>query len=256
MAHVLDTCAITPSPKGKPATARYAAEDMRALAITNQKGGSGKSTLSVNLAVEATRRGERVLVLDTDPQGSALAWASLRGPLPPEVEAVETARVPIRLYRARVDGVTLVIIDTQPRAEVPLAALLRSVDFALVPLRPSTFDLAMLQKTLHPIRAARRPGCIVLNSCPARAPEVARTREAVRDVGIPLAPVEIGERRSYMRAAASGRAVCEFEPSGPAAAEIANLWTYVEQQLADDSASAHESSAAPRGAHFAPEPDS
>jgi chromosome partitioning protein len=227
---------------------------MRSVAITNQKGGSGKSTLSVNLAVEATRRGESVLVLDTDPQGSALSWSSLRGPLPPQVEAVETARVPIRLYRARVDGVTLVIIDTQPRAEVPLAALLRSVDFALVPLRPSTFDLAMLQKTLQPILAARRPGCIVLNSCPARAPEVARTREAVQGVGIPLAPVELGERRSYMRAAASGRAVCEFEPNGPASAEIANLWSYVANQLADDAASEDDSSAPTRGAHFAPEP--
>jgi len=225
---------------------------MRSVAITNQKGGSGKSTLSVNLAVEATRRGERVLIIDTDPQGSALSWASLRGPLPPEVEAVETARVPIRLYRARVDGVTLVIVDTQPRAEIPLAALLRSVDFALVPLRPSSFDLAILEKTLRPILAARRPGCIVLNSCPARAPEVARTRAAVQDVGLPLAPVELGERRSYMRAAASGRAVSEFEANGPAAQEVANLWRYLADRLPGGAASERDDSV-PGGAHFAPE---
>jgi chromosome partitioning protein len=229
---------------------------MRSLAITNQKGGSGKSTLSVNLAVEAARRGERVLVLDTDPQGSALSWAATRGAGDPDVEALETARVPIRLYRARREGVTLVIIDTQPRAEIPLAALLRAVDFALVPLRPSTFDLATLQETLRLILAARRPGCVVLNSCPARAPEIARTREAAQELGLALAPVELGERRAYMRAVASGRGVSEFEPSGPAAAEIASLWTYVDARLASEAnAAAPESAPAsiPQGAHFAPE---
>jgi chromosome partitioning protein len=227
---------------------------MRSLAITNQKGGSGKSTLSVNLAVEATRRGERVLVLDTDPQGSALSWAQTRGAIEPEVEAVETARVPIRLYRAKREGVTLVIIDTQPRAEVPLAALLRGVDFAVVPLRPSTFDTAMLQMTLRPILAARLPGCIVLNSCPARAPEVARTREATQALGLPLSPVELGERRAFMRAVATGRGVSEFEPGGPAAAEIANLWTYVDGAMTNGEGGAPEIAAVtPAGAHFAPE---
>jgi chromosome partitioning protein len=229
---------------------------MRSLAITNQKGGSGKSTLSVNLAVEATRRGERVLVLDTDPQGSAASWAETRGSGDPDVEAIETARVPIRLYRARREGVTLVIIDTQPRAEIPLAALLRGVDFALVPLRPSTFDTAMVKTTLRPILAARLPGCIVLNSCPARAPEVARTREATQDLGLSLAPVELGERRAYMRAVATGRGVAEFEPNGPAAAEIAALWAYVDGRLTngeDVAAPERAAAAVPAGAHFAPE---
>ena len=204
---------------------------MRSLAIANQKGGSGKSTLSVNLAAEAARRGERVLVLDTDPQRSTLAWAAARGADEPRVEPVESVRVPIRLHRARRDGFSLVIVDTQPRAEVPLAALLRSVDFVLVPLRPSTFDLVTLEQTLRLVAAAGRPGCIVLNSCPARAPEIAKTREVTQGLSLPLDPVELGERRAYMRAVASGRGVCEFEPGGPAAAEIASLWTYVEGRL-------------------------
>ena len=228
---------------------------MRSLAITNQKGGSGKSTLSVNLAVEAVRRGERVLVLDTDPQDSALSWAATRGTGDPDVEAVETARVPIRLYRARREGVTLVIVDTQPRAEVPLAALLRSVDFALVPLRPSTFDFATLQPTLRLVLAAHLPGCIVLNSCPARAPEIARTREAAQSLGLALAPVELGERRAYMRAVATGRGVSEFESNGPAAAEIASLWSYVSERLANVASEAppERGAAVPAGAHFAPD---
>jgi chromosome partitioning protein len=225
---------------------------MRSLAITNQKGGSGKSTLSVNLAVEAARRGDRVLVLDTDPQGSALSWAAAREGGSPDVEAVETARVPIRLYRARQEGVDLVIVDTQPRAEIPLAALLRGVDFALVPLRPSTFDLAMLETTLRPILSAKVAGAIVLNSCPARAPEVARARDAARSLGLPLAPVELGERRAYMRAVASGRGVAEFDPNGPAALEIAALWTYVRAAMGGDPDEAPDLTA-PRGAHFAPD---
>jgi chromosome partitioning protein len=204
---------------------------MRSLAVTAQKGGVGKTTLAIHLAVAAARAGERVLVLDADPQGSCVTWSSLRDEEEPRVERVEPPDVPDRLRRAAAEGVTVVVVDTAPRASTSLAALLRSVDYAVVPLRPSVLDVATLGQSLAIIVAARRPGVIVLNACPPRAPEIAETRAAVAELVLPLAPVEVAERRAYGRALASGLAVAEFDPSGPAAAEMDALWSYVTRSM-------------------------
>jgi chromosome partitioning protein len=200
------------------------------MAITAQKGGVGKTTLAVHLAVAAMRAGERVLILDADPQGSCLTWAGLRDHKEPRVEPCEPAAVGERLRRAKSEGYTLAVADTAPRAATSLASLLRTVDYALVPLRPSAFDMATLEQSLAIVAAADRRGAIVLNACPARAPEIAETRASLADLELPLAP-EIGERRAYGRAVASGQAVVEFDPHGAAAAEMAVLWAFVRKGM-------------------------
>src|SRR5476651_69354 len=100
---------------------------MRSIAITASKGGVGKTTLSVHLAVAALRAKERVLIVDADPQGSSSTWKSLREDDEPNVEQIEPEDVPERLRRAGSEGYTLTIVDTQPRAASSLAALLRGV---------------------------------------------------------------------------------------------------------------------------------
>lgn len=210
---------------------------MRSIAVTAQKGGVGKTTLTIHLAVAAARAGERVLVLDADPQGSCVTWATLRDDEEPHVERIEPPDVAERLRRAATEGVTIAVVDTAPRASTSLAALLRAVDYALVPLRPQVLDVATLGQSLAIVAAAKRPGAIVLNACPPRAPEIAETRAALAGLDLPLAPVEVAERRAYGRALASGLAVVEFEPRGPegkpgpAAAEMAALWDYVKASM-------------------------
>lgn len=202
---------------------------MRSIAITATKGGVGKTTLALHLAVAAMHAGERVLILDADEQGSCMTWASVRDEPTPVVERVAPTDVAARLRSP--GAYTLAIVDTAPRASTSLASLLRAVDFALVPLRPSMLDVATLGQSLAIVAAAKRPGAIVLNACPPRAPEIAETREAVCDLDLPLAPVEIAERRAYGRAVASGLAVVEFDPNSSAATEMADLWKFIKRSM-------------------------
>lgn len=206
---------------------------MLTLAVVSQKGGAGKTTLAVHLAVAAMRAGEKVAILDTDPQHSARAWARTRDDEEPLVVEVDPGEVPDALTEAKKDGYSLVLIDTSPRAEPIAAATCRASDFVLAPCRPSAFDLATVEQTVAIITAAGKASAsaVVLNGCPSRAPEVAEARSLCEGLAVPLAPVELGLRRSYARAVQSGRAVQEFEPSGTAAAEIAALWAYVQKHM-------------------------
>jgi len=199
---------------------------VRTIAVAAQKGGAGKTTITVHIAVAAMLAGERVAIVDTDPQRTALAWAQTRAQDSPTV--VATTRVDEAKREAASDGFTILLIDTAPVAAAATSAHLRAADFVLVPLRPSAFDLTTLDQTLALVRAAGTPGAIVLNACPARAPEIAEARALCANVALALAPVELGDRRAYARAVQSGRAVQEFDPKGAAADEIARLWQYVE----------------------------
>ncbi len=201
---------------------------MRTIAVAAQKGGAGKTTVTVHIAVAAMLAGERVAIVDTDPQRTALAWAQTRAQEFPTV--VATARVDEAKLEAASDGFTILLIDTAPVAAAATLGHLRAADFVLVPLRPSAFDLTTLDQTLALVRAAGTPGAIILNACPARAPEIAEARELCASVDLPLAPVELGDRRAYSRAVQTGRAVQEFDPKGAAANEIARLWNYVEKR--------------------------
>lgn len=203
---------------------------MRTLALASQKGGAGKSTLVVHLAVEAMLAGENVRIIDTDPQGSSVAWGEARG-IEPMVEAADAGRIGEALKRAERDNVTLAIVDTAPRASASLAAVLRAVGGVLVPVRPSAFDVATIEQSIRLVVAAGRPGWLVLNACPTRAPEVAETREVITGRELERVPVEVGERRAYARAVATGQSVSEFDADSTAADEVRALWHFLSRKL-------------------------
>lgn len=196
------------------------------LGLVSQKGGTGKSTLTVHLAVEAQRAGEDVVVLDADPQGSTLAWSASRTAEQPRVE-----RMPERTYELRLNGESLVVVDFPPRASAAVTLLAERLDFALVPVQPSAFDLATVSTSTRILRAAKIPFAIVVNRAPARSIEVGEVQEALAEMDVSVAPVTIGDRRAFVRALSSGVAVVEFEPRGRAAEEVALLWAFVKENL-------------------------
>lgn len=204
---------------------------MRSIAFLSQKGGSGKTTLAVHVAVAACDSGERVLLLDADPQGSASAWAQARPEEHPLIEKTTASGIGRVIEQARRAEVTLSVIDTAPHATPGVDAIAASADLLLIPCRPSAFDLAAIAASVQVAKAAGKPAAFVLNACPARAPEIAETREVLTAYGLPLAPVEIGDRRAFARAVASGRAVTEFEAQGKAAGEIIRLWRWVRKAV-------------------------
>lgn len=196
------------------------------LGVLAQKGGTGKSTITVHLAVEAERNGERVLVLDADPQASSLAWGQNRDAETPRVERLQDG-----VKNVSVGDATLVVVDFPPRASAAVAVLAEQLDYAIVPLQPSSFDMATVDTTARILRAARVKYAVVLNRAPERSIDVGNAREYLDGLEVEYAPVAIGDRRAFVRALMSGESVSEFEPRGRAAEEIANLWAFVKGNL-------------------------
>ncbi|WP_086014494.1 ParA family partition ATPase [Thiothrix nivea] len=205
---------------------------MKSLVFLSQKGGSGKTTLSVHTAVTAQENGERVVVIDTDPQQSAMTWASARESDSPPVASISAAEIDKVLEAARQERMSLAVVDTAPHATPEASRIAQIADLIAIPVRPSAFDIAAAGNAVEIARAAGTKTVFVLSACPFRSPEIAETREVLAGYGLPIAPVDITERRAFARAVASGRAVTEFESDGKAAEEIRALWEWLKGQMA------------------------
>ncbi|MGE0290410.1 MAG: AAA family ATPase [Bradyrhizobium sp.] len=203
---------------------------MKTLAFLSQKGGSGKTTLAVHTAVAAREAGQSVVLVDTDPQRSAMAWGDARGASEPAVVAVSASGLERLLQTQKAAGVELAIIDTAPHAAPEAARIARLADLVAIPCRPSAFDLAAVENAVRIVRAAKVRSVFVLSACPFRAPEIGEARDALSGYGFPISP-EITDRRPFARAVATGRAVTEFEGDGRAAAEVRALWGWLKEQM-------------------------
>ncbi len=206
-------------------------ETMKKIAFLSQKGGSGKTTLAVHTAVAAYEAGERVVIVDTDPQKSASVWGNTRSQDAPIVATAAAAELGRVLDAARQERMTLAIIDTAPHAAPDAARIVRAVDLVAIPCRPTAFDIAAAGSAVDIVKAAGVRAVFVLSACPFRSPEIAEARAVLAEYGLPIAPVEIIDRRAFARAVATGRAVTEFESDGKAAGEIRILWSWLKEQM-------------------------
>ena len=204
---------------------------MKSLVFLSQKGGSGKTTLSVHTAVTAQESGEQVVIIDTDPQQSATSWADARESDSPPVATISVGEIDKVMNAARQEGISLAVVDTAPHATPDASKVAQIADLVVIPVRPSAFDIAAAGNAVQIARAAGAKTVFVLSACPFRSPEVNETRELLAGYGLPIAPMEITERRAFARAVASGRAVTEFESNGKAAEEIRALWEWLKGQM-------------------------
>jgi len=195
---------------------------MKTIALISQKGGAGKTTLAVHLAAAAAERG-RVLLMDIDPQGSAMEWANRRGDKAPDVTATHPATIGKEIERARAEGYDLVILDTAPHADHVALQAARAADMVVVPCRPATFDIAAISATLDLCKLANKQSVVVLNAAPIRSKVVDEAADAVRERGGTVSPVVIRQRVAFQHCLIDGRTAAEFEPDGAAASEIAEL---------------------------------
>lgn len=204
---------------------------MKKIAFLAQKGGSGKTTLAVHTAVAATEAGESVVVIDTDPQKSATVWGDARSQESPIVATAAASELGRVLEAADQERMTLAIVDTAPHAAPDATRIVRAVDLVAIPVRPTAFDIAAAGSAVDIVKAAGVRAVFVLSACPFRSPEIAETRTVLAEYGLPIAPVEIIDRRAFARAVATGRAVTEFESDGKAATEIRALWAWLKEQM-------------------------
>lgn len=199
---------------------------MKVIALVTQKGGTGKSTLEVHLAVCAARHGRVVALLDLDPQGSAASWARRRQSDDVTVVAAKPQEVPRLLSQAQSQGADLVLLDTAGRADVTASQVIAAADFVLIPCRPSIYDLEASKHTADVVLAAGKRGAFVLNGVPSRGSRSQEAREALSG-SLPVAPVELHTLVAYSDALNDGRSVEELDHTGRAAQEVRALYEWV-----------------------------
>ncbi len=205
---------------------------MRTIALVTQKGGSGKSTLAACLAVAAQEAGERVFLIDMDPQKSLVKWSRRRTDKDLAVEAMTAAKLPAAMDALAKSNVSLVIIDT-PATDSPTAeAAMRAADFSLIPARPTIFDIWSSEVTRGKLKTLGSDFAFVLNQCPAfqDSQRVQDGAAALETMGGLLRPM-IASRVIYQEAAREGLGVTEIEPDGKAAEEIRQLWAGLKRRL-------------------------
>jgi chromosome partitioning protein len=196
---------------------------MQTLSIISQKGGAGKTTLAIHLAAEAAARGLRTLLIDLDPQASAIKWADRRGEREPDVSTEPAARLEQAVKKASAAGYRLVVIDTAPNADQAALQAARAADLVLIPCRPSILDLDAIGATLELCILANRPGWVVLNAAPIRSRVVEESAELIRGLGGTVCPIVVRERVAFRHGLLNGGTAQEYEPDGTATGEIRAL---------------------------------
>lgn len=217
---------------------------MTSVALLMQKGGSGKTTTATNLAVAAKAAGASVVLVDLDPQGSASTWHAVRQEAMatghPQFHGDQSQSQSIALEVANAATLartlskhrkSLVIIDTPPHNSSLTATVLELVDLAIVPVRPSAFDLAAVSDTADVIKRSRCPMVgSVLNGAIPQSTVGVEVGQALAEAGLPVVG-QLHQRVVFQHAAAAGQGVVEYEPRGRAAEEVIALWNALADQL-------------------------
>jgi chromosome partitioning protein len=204
---------------------------MKTLAIISQKGGAGKTTLALHLAVAAEIAGKSTAVIDLDPQASATSWKDLRQAQTPAVVSAQAARLQQVLQTAREHGAALAIIDTAPHSESAALAAARQSDLVLIPCRPAILDLKAIGSTVDLAKLAGKEPHVILNAVPPRGTLGEEAAAAILGYNVSVAPVTICHRAAYMHALNAGQTAQEYDPEGKAAEEIKVLYRWTCKQV-------------------------
>lgn len=208
---------------------------MQVIAVLNQKGGSGKTTIATHLARALQLDGADVLLVDSDPQGSARDWAAVREDQPLTVVGIDRPTIDRDLKNvARKD---FVVIDGAPQAADLAVSAIKAAHFVLIPVQPSpydiwaTADLVELVKQRIEVTDGKLQAAFVVSRAIKGTRIGAEVTEALNGYGLPVLESRITQRVSYPGTAAAGSTVMDAEPDSDAAAEIRALANEIKQKL-------------------------
>jgi chromosome partitioning protein len=203
---------------------------MEVWAVVGQKGGAGKTSTAIGLAVEAIKAGRRVAVGDLDPQATAALWGDRREDKEsPAVVSCQAARLPQVKETELSQGVVLLIIDTPGKSSGEAIAAVKDADRVIVPIQPHVFDIETLDNVTEILGLAKKqPGAatVVITRAPIQGKRHEDAAEAVRAKGFKVAPV-VFQRQAHGDAANIGQTASEYEPGGKAALEMKVLYEYI-----------------------------
>jgi chromosome partitioning protein len=203
---------------------------MKAITFVTQKGGSGKSTLCISLAIAAQEAGHSVCILEMDRQATISDWAEHRTRDSPEVAQIEATQLEGIIEQLRQTAYDYVFIDT-PGVDSPgTLSAIRAADLCVIPCRPTPADLRAFKPTLAAVYRLEKKFAFVLNQTPPRSYRVRDAADGLAVLGI-LPDVNIVMRNDHQDAIGVGQGVTEFNPTGASAKEIRSLWAWLAKRM-------------------------
>lgn len=204
---------------------------MQVIAIISEKGGAGKTTLAVNLAVAAESIGLATAIFDLDPRANATVWGDARPGKVPEAIPAQAPRLALLLAQARAGGAGLVLLDTPGNAPDVAAVAASHADAILIPCQPSAFDLASIPKSVQIARASGKPFHVVINAAPVQGVETGEAIRAIEGQGVAVCPVVLHRRKAFVARAHEGLAALDVDPGGKAAGEMRAFLTWICEKI-------------------------
>ena len=194
------------------------------VAVLNQKGGSGKTTIATNLAFAIQNSGRRVLLVDADQQGSARDWNEANGGELLPVVGLDRETLPKDLQAIQ-SAYDWIVIDGAPQIAKISAAAVRAADVVLVPVQPSPYDiwacadLVDIIRTRQEVTGGKPKAAFIISRAIKNTKLSGEVSSALEDYGLPVLKAGTTQRVIYPTTAAQGRTVFD-DPSGEAAREI------------------------------------
>ena len=201
---------------------------MKTIAILSQKGGSGKTTLALHLAVAAQQDGKTAVIADLDEQASATVWHKARQDPLPHVQPTHSAALDQFASEAERQGVDFLFIDTAPQSDKPAINAAEAADIILIVCKPSVMDLRAIQNTIRLTKLANlKPTTkvfTVLTQIEPFGKLHEEARKTLNKLAVDVLPEGLGRRVAYHHGLIDGQTALEYEPDGKAAQEVRNLY--------------------------------